>query len=105
MAKAIFKALLTLIANIVSVILTPINLLVANAFPDFTSYLNVFKTYVVHLVAQCLGFYNYFLNIFPNNIRGLINLYLSILVIKYTVTLSIHVIVKVIKIIKAIKIW
>lgn len=105
MAKAIFKALLTLIANIVSVFMTPINAIVSAAFPDLTTNINTFKTYVGNLVYHCLNFYNWFLNIFPTPIQNLINLYLSILVIKYTITISIHIIIKVITIIKQIKIW
>ena len=37
MAKAIFKALLTLIANIVSIVMLPVNTIVATAFPDLTT--------------------------------------------------------------------
>lgn len=105
MAKAIFKALLTLIANIVSIFMSPINTLVSTAFPDLTYNVGLFRTYVGYLVQDCINYFNWFLYIFPQSIRNLIVLYLSILVIKYTVTLSVHLIVKVITIIKAIKIW
>ena len=105
MAKAIFKALLTLIFNVVSILLLPVNLLVQNAFPDFSSWITTFNNYLNIIANQCYVYYQYFMYIFPSEWILLFRLYLLILIAKYTVSFSIHMIIKVIEIIKAVKIW
>lgn len=53
MAKAIFKALLTLILNIVSILLLPVNQLVSVAFPDFSNWVTTFGLYIRDLEVIC----------------------------------------------------
>ena len=105
MAKAIFKALLTFIANIVSVFLLPVNLLIDNAFPDFSTQITTFTTYLGRIVGRCADALNYFLYILPTSWVALIMIYLEVLIAIYTITISIHLILKVIDIIKRIKVW
>lgn len=102
MAKAIFSVFFKIIKGIVSVLLSPVNLLVTNLFPDFTNLINTFNNAVTTYIGAPLG---YFFNILPPNCRTAIILYLSILITYYTTSLTIHAILKIYKLIKNIKFW
>ena len=81
MAKAIFKVLLKLIKGVVNIILAPINLLVVNMFPDLSSLLSSFNTIVSNVIGSGLS---WFAHLLPPNTKTFILLYLSILIIYYT---------------------
>lgn len=102
MAKAIFKVLFTIIRKIVDIFMLPINALVVNLFPDLSNIINTFNSAVRSLIGGSLG---YFANILPPITRSIILLWLGILISYYTIVFSVHLIMKVIEIIKAIKIW
>lgn len=102
MAKAIFSVLLKFIKSVADIILTPINLLVANLLPDLTSLINSFNAGVTQVLGPNLAF---FAHLLPPNTRALILFYLGFLTAYYTTTIAAHAVFKVIKIIKAIKIW
>lgn len=102
MAKAIFNVFFKLISTIVSIILSPINSLVSNLFPDFGQLVSTFNTVLNDVIG---GGLSYFFSIFPPLTRGFIILYLSLLVIYYTTSATLHAILKVYTIIKNIKFW
>lgn len=102
LGKAIFKVLLKFIKSIANIILAPINLLVVNLFPSFSNLVSTFNSAVSQFVGNGLGWFSHIL---PPNTRGFILVYLGILVSYYTITITIHIILKVIQVIKAIKIW
>lgn len=102
MAKAIFKVLLKFIKSVVDVILSPINLLVANLLPDLSQMISTFNNGVSRVIGSGLG---YFANFLPPYTRTLILVYLGFLITYYTITISVHAILKIINIIKEVKIW
>ena len=102
MAKAIFNVLFKVIKTIANLLLTPINLIVSNLFPDFANLVNTFNTALNTFVTGTL---NYFFHILPPNCRAFILLYFTVMVSYYTISISIHAILKVYTIIKNIKIW
>lgn len=102
MFKALFKVLLKLIKSIVDIILTPINLLISSLFPSFSSMISTFNSAVSNYVGSGLAWFSHLL---PPGVRSLIILYLGFLIAYYTITISVHAIIKVIHVIKAIKIW
>lgn len=102
MFKALFNVLFSVIKGIVSVILAPINLLVANLVPDVSTMIGTFNTAVNTFFTNTL---NYFFSMLPPHCRTFILLYLTFLVAYYTISFTVHGIVKVYKIIKAVKIW
>lgn len=102
MGKAIFKVLLKLIKSIANIILAPINLLVVNMFPDLSNLLSTFNGAITAIFGSGLG---YFASILPPMTRGLIVFYLGILISYYTISITVHGVLKVLKIIKAIQIW
>ena len=102
MAKAIFKVLFSIIKKIVEIFLIPVNLLIVNLFPDLSSIISTFNSAINQLIGGTLG---YFATILPPITKNIILLWLGILISYYTIIFSFHLIMKVIAIIKAIKIW
>lgn len=102
MAKAIFTVFFKIIKGLVNVILAPINLIVANLFPSFSTLISTFNSGVNTFLGNGLSF---FLHILPPSCRTLILLWLTFLISYYSISLSIHAILKVYKLIKQIKIW
>lgn len=102
MAKALFNVFFNIIKSIVNVVLTPINLIVANFFPNLTTIINSFNSALNLYLGGGLA---YFFNLIPPTSRTLILLYLSILLAYYTGIFAYHIILKVFQIIQKIKIW
>lgn len=102
MAKAIFKVLFKVITSIVNVVLTPINLLVANLLPDFSEMVATFNYVLNNLLGSA---FTWFFSIFPPHCRSFIIVYLTFLVSFYTVSISAHAIFKVYTVIKNMKVW
>lgn len=102
MFQLLFKIFFSVITNVANIVLLPINALIHNMFPDFSSYIQQFTDGVSTIFGGALG---YFSNLLPPITKNIVLLYLSILLVYYTVSISVHAILKVIHIIKAIKIW
>lgn len=102
MAKAIFKVLFKVITAVLNVILSPINLLVANLFPSFSTMISNFNSLVSTYVGSGLAWFS---NIIPPMTLSLIVLYLTILISFYTISFTVHGIVKIFHIIQKIKFW
>lgn len=102
MAKAIFNVFFKIINGVVSVLLFPVNKLVATAFPDFSNMITTFNTVVNNYIGDGVA---YFFTILPPNTRSVVLIYLALLVSYYTVSISLHAILKVYTIIKNIKFW
>ena len=102
MARAIFKVFFAIIVSLTNVILTPINLFVANLFPNLAQVLAKFNYACNTYLGSGL---TWFWSIIPSGCKTLIIIYLTILISYYTVSISIHIILKVYTIIKSIKIW
>lgn len=102
MAKAIFNTFFKIIGSIVTAILTPVNALINGAFPDFSLMVNKFTATINNFLGSGLA---YFFNILPPTTRSVIQIYLSLLVVYYTISISLHAILKVYTVIRNIKIW
>lgn len=102
MFKVFFNIFFGIITTIANIILLPINAIVNNMFPDLSIYIQQFTQGVTTIFTGTLGFFG---NLLPPITKDLILLYLSILIINYTLSISVHAIVKVIHVIRAIKIW
>ncbi len=102
MVKALFNGLFKFLISITKIFLIPVDLLVTGIFPDFSTMLNNFNSLVNTYIGNGLA---YFGSILPSTARSLIVLYISLLIIFYTISFSVHGILKVINVIKNIKIW
>lgn len=98
----IFQILFTIITTGVNLFLTPINRIIATAFPSFSNLITSFNTFLDTYITPSLL---YFFYILPPNTRFIVIFYLELLLILYSISLTIHGIIKVIEIIKAVKIW
>jgi hypothetical protein len=102
MAKAIFEVLFRVIVSLTNVFLAPINALLVNFFPDTSNLINTFNNNITLYIGNNLA---YFSSMLPPTTRGLIIFYLTFLISYYTISFSIHGILKIVRIIKAVKIW
>lgn len=102
MAKALFSVLLKFIKSIVNIFLTPINALVVNLFPDLSTLLSTFNSAVSQIIGGNIAFFSHLL---PPTTRTFIIFYLTLLISYYTITISVHLVLKVINIIRRVKIW
>lgn len=102
MAKALFNVFFKIIKSVVDIFLAPVNALVVNLFPDLSQLLSTFNAGVEKLLGSGLGF---FAHLLPPTTRVIILLWLGILLAYYSISVSVHVILKVIHIIKKLKIW
>lgn len=102
MAKAIFKVFFAIIKKVVDIILAPINLLVVNLFPDLSQILTTFTLALNRVLGGTIGFFSHLL---PPTTRLIILLWFSVLISYYGMLFSVHVILKIIEIIKKVKIW
>ena len=102
MAKAIFNVFFKIIVGLTNVVLIPVNLLIAGLFPDLTLLVSKFN-YVIETYLG--GGLTWFFSILPSNVRSLVVVYITILISYYTISISVHAILKVYTIIKNIKIW
>lgn len=102
MAKALMKVIMKLVTSIVDIILLPINSLVGNIFPDFSSALSTFNNFITTYVGGTIG---YFSSILPPITRNVISLWFIFLVTYYSVAWSYTLIVKIYNVIQKIKFW
>lgn len=102
MARAIFKVFFSIITSLVSIVLAPINILASSVLPDLTLIINKFNYALNTYFGRGL---TWFFSILPSGVRSVVIIYLVILVSYYTITISIHGILKVYHIIQRIKFW
>lgn len=102
MAKAIFNVLFKMITVIVNVVLSPINSLVNGFVPDLSNALTSFNETLNLLGGNA---FDYIIHLIPPTTLSVIKIYLTFLVSYYTISITLHGILKVWTIIKNIKIW
>lgn len=102
MAKIIFKVFFKIVKKFIDVILSPINALIVNLFPNLANIINAFNGAIQIYVG---GGLTYFFNLVPTTSRSLILLWVTILLAYYGIILGYHLIVKILQIIQKIKVW
>lgn len=102
MGSALFNVLFKIIGTIVGIFTAPINLILINFFPDFTTVIANFNNAVTTLIGGGLGFFS---EILPPITRATILFYLGVVISYYVIAVNLHLILKVITIIKNLKIW
>lgn len=102
MINAIFTGLFKVLNYLIDLILTPLNLLVANIFPDFSQMIGSFTTAVDTYLGGGLA---YFFSMLPPITRYVVLLYISLLIGYYTISVSAFAITKIWTLIQKIKVW
>lgn len=100
--NTVLNVLTNLLISIVNFVLTPINLLVSNLFPDVSQYIAIFNNFVNTRIGTGFG---YFFSILPPFTKGLIIIWLSFCVVYYPVYYTYIGIVKLYNVIQRIKLW
>ena len=100
MAKIIFNVLFKIIIATVNTILLPINGLVSTLFPNFSSLITTFTLSVSVFINST---FTWFINILPPYTKTAIIVYITFLISYYTISITLHYILKVFQIIRNIK--
>lgn len=102
MIKAILNGIMKLVTNIINIVLLPVNALISGIFPNFSSSINQFNSFVSNYVG---GTISYFSSLLPPITRNVIAIWLSFLIVYYGVAWSYTLIVKIYNVIQKIKFW
>lgn len=102
MGKILLKVLFNTIYGIVNTILFPINALVSTLFPDFSALITTLSLSIQTFINTT---FTWFINILPPYTKVAIIIYITFLITYYTISITLHYILKVFQIIKNIKFW
>lgn len=102
MIKAILNGLLGALTGVVNFLLTPVNSLISNLFPNMAQAIATFNNFV----NTCLGSnLSYFFSMFPPVFKTLLVLFLTFCIGYYTVYFTYVTIIKIFNIIQKVKFW
>lgn len=101
MAKTLFKVFMNLLLSLASLITGPINAMIANDFPDFSTQMGNLATYINTYLGNSLA---YFFHILPNGVSLYLSWIIDSLIVLIILSISAHIIVKVIGLIKRVKV-
>lgn len=102
MLNAIFTFLFNIITGLANIVLSPLNSLFVNFFPNFSEMINKL-TITIHTYASVN--FHWFSLLIPPTTKELIKIWLAFLIAYYTLSFTIHAIAKVFDIIRRIKFW
>ena len=102
MIKAILNGLLSALSGVVSFLLTPVNALVENLFPDMASAIATFNNFVDTYLGSNLA---YFFSMFPPIFKSLLVMFFTFCIAYYTVHFTYIALVKIFTIIQKVKFW
>lgn len=102
MINAILKGILKAITKLLSIFLLPVNLLIDRLFPDMSTAIGHFNTFVTTYIGSTLSF---FFSILPPIFRSIISIWLTFLITYYTIYFTYLAIVKIFALIQRIKFW
>lgn len=102
MIKAIINGILNILMKVIDIVLTPLNLLFDNLFPNVGSMISTFNTFVSDYVGAALS---YFFGILPPIFKGLIVSFITFVIAYYGIYYTYIGIKKIFDIIQKIKLW
>lgn len=102
MASAIFNVLFKIAGTVVQIFTAPITALLVGFFPDFAVVITNFNQSVTTFVGGGIAWFS---NLIPPVTRATILMYLGIVVAYYAIAFQVHLVLKIVTIIKNLKIW
>lgn len=102
MIKAIINGILNILMKVIDIVLTPLNLLFDNLFPNVGSMISTFNTFVTTYIGGTLS---YFFSILPPIFRGLLVTFLTFVIAYYGVYYTYLAIKKIFDVIQKVKLW
>lgn len=88
--------------NLTSVVLSPVDILVNNLFPNMTIYISSFNIFVSQYIGNTIS---YFSSMLPPMTRNVIAMWISFLIVYYTVSWTYSLILKGSNVVKKLKFW
>lgn len=101
MFKALFKLIINLLATVIQLICWPVNTLITNLLPDLSSKI----TQVTDTLNNVFNSITWALGLIPPVVTETILFILTIEIIKHTIYISTHTLVKVWNVLQKIKFW
>ena len=102
MIKKLLNGILNMASSVVGLVLTPINALVENLFPNMANAISTFNTFVNTYVG---GMLSYFFNLFPPIFRSLLVIWFTFVVSYYGIVYTYLGIKKIYEVIQKVKFW
>lgn len=102
MIKALLNGILSMLTKVVDIVLTPINLLVANLFPDSAVIIGRFNNFVTFYFTDKI---KYFFWMLPTMFRTFLSIYFTFVITYYTIYYSYVAIKKIFEVIQKVKLW
>lgn len=102
MIKAILNGILKMIAKVLDIFLTPINLLIENLFPDMANAISTFVNFITTYLGNGLS---YFFNLLPPIFRSILIIWVTFVVGYYGVYYTYVGILKIWNVIQKLKFW
>lgn len=101
MAKALFNVIFNLLATVVQIVMFPLNLIIDNLLPDFSDKIN----YLTQNIPVLFTNLSWFVNILPPMTRTILLFALNIVIVKYTIYISTHAVIKIWNLFQKLKFW
>lgn len=101
MFKALFNIIFNLLATLIQIVMIPINTIIDGLLPDLTEKINYLTTNIPVLFNNL----SWFVNILPPTTRAILLFALNIVIIKYTIYISTHAVIKVWNLFQKLKFW
>lgn len=102
MIEKIINGIMNLATKTIDLVLTPVNSLIENIFPNFSTIIGYFNTFVNQYIGSTLG---WFFNLLPPITKQVMLLWFTFLVVYYGIVWSYNLIVKTYNVIQKIKFW
>lgn len=102
MIKAILNGILKMIAKVLDIFLTPINLLIENLFPDMSNAISTFVTFISTYLGNGLS---YFFGLLPPLFRNTLIIWITFVIGYYGVYYTYVGILKIWNVIQKLKFW
>lgn len=101
MFKVLFDIILNLVATLLQIILTPLNLIISNAFPSIS---DTITSTASSLVTMFDGM-GWAIGLIPNSLKAILITILGLEIAKHSAYVMSHVIVKVWNLVQKLKFW
>lgn len=101
MFKALFNIIFNLLATLVQLVCFPLNSIIDGLLPDLSEKIT-YLTSKFPIVFQNLA---WFVNILPTYTRGIFLFAINVVIVKYTIYMSVHAVIKVWNLFQKLKFW
>lgn len=101
MFKVLFDIIINLVATVIQIVVSPLNLAITAVLPDFSTQLVAVNTAIADIVQSLV----WPLSILPSSFTGVLIFIVTCEIAKHTIYISTHTLIKVWTIIQKIKFW